>query len=128
ELDPADPEPWLSRAQIASERESPQALNNWVTRGLAHCPDSPGLHFEKGRILASSGRHDLAARSFQKSIELNPRKPEPHIELAGSLFRLGKLPEAEAALEGALRADPANPAALAIYARFVIGEKGQDEA
>lgn len=128
ELDPTDPEAWLSRAQIAADFETPQALASLVTRGLARCPDSPGLHFEKGRLLSKSGRYDLAALSFERSIELNPQKPEPYIELAGARFRLGDLEAAEAALQACLRADPKNPLALSIYARYVIGEKSQEEA
>lgn len=48
-----------------------------------------------GRLYFEAGRHGLAQRHLQKSIQLAPRDPAPKLLLARSLRRQGKLTEAE---------------------------------
>ncbi len=63
-------------------------------------------YIRHGLILATENRHESAAGSFRKAIELDPGNAEAHSLLGSTLAKLGKDAEAEAALRQAVTLRP----------------------
>jgi tetratricopeptide (TPR) repeat protein len=98
-----------------------------------------GFYLTIGNALDELGRGSEAIETYRAAIKLNPRAALLHYNLAVSLRRAGKQPEAKAAVEKALQCDPAHasshmvlgaiyeqlgyrvPAILA-YSRFLVLE------
>lgn len=70
---------------------------------------SQSAHLERAEKAQQQGDLQLAAKEFQKAIELNPSHAEAHARLGLVYRRLGMLPEASASLERASRLDPNLP-------------------
>lgn len=83
----ADAERQLDQT-LRIQPENSQALNN---RALAHM---------------ARGEWGLAAESFRRSLTLNPNSARAHGNLAATLVRLKRIPEALVEYEAALRLDP----------------------
>jgi tetratricopeptide (TPR) repeat protein len=64
-----------------------------------------------GEALAAQGRHDEAAPHYERSLRLNPRFPEAHVNVANTLARRGETAAAEARYREAIAIDPALPEA-----------------
>jgi Fe-S cluster biosynthesis and repair protein YggX/Tfp pilus assembly protein PilF len=62
-------------------------------------PDNELGHFRLGQLLMEAGRHEEAARSFRRTLELSPQFSKVYQLLAGCLIDLGKQDEAAAVLE-----------------------------
>ena len=71
-------------------------------------------YVEVGEQNMHEGVCDLAARAFQKALEINPENIEARVGLGGTWIALGKLDEAEEQLTEALSRDPANVRALCL--------------
>ncbi len=85
------------------------AARSTVEQGLAQFPEDPALHDLHGRVLQSSMDPALAAQSlaeFQQAASLAPDHEIFQQHLGASLLRAGKLPEAKAAFEAAIKLDP----------------------
>ncbi len=61
-----------------------------------------------GQVNARTGFHDAAVRDLEKSLALNPQNLTAHLALGDSLFKLGKLEEAEKQFARAVRIEPEN--------------------
>ncbi|RME67526.1 MAG: hypothetical protein D6781_13005, partial [Verrucomicrobia bacterium] len=103
-------------ARLGRSREADQAL----AAGLAHCPDSPGLHLTHARRLLQKGDVEGAVGAFRQSIALRPNEADTYIELASLFFKLDRVDEGVATLHQALEAEPDNPAALSTLAYHAI--------
>lgn len=77
-----------------------------IERGLQADPREPQLRFLKGVILADTGRRAEAAEIYTRLTQEYPELPEPYNNLAVLHAADGRLDEARAALENALRNDP----------------------
>jgi tetratricopeptide (TPR) repeat protein len=76
-------------------------------RSLAARPKDPQMRFAKGVILAQARRAPEAIEVFQRLTEDYPELAEPYNNLAALHASAGDLERAKAALEQALRANPA---------------------
>lgn len=63
-------------------------------------------YIKHGLIQATENRHESAASSFRKAIDLDPTNAEAHSLLGSVLAKLGKDAEAEAALRKAVTLKP----------------------
>ena len=100
----------LTRAKIATgDRIGAQKV---VDEALAHYPNDPDLHDLRGQILQASETPDgdtLALAEFQKAVQGEPQSTQFQQRLGTACLRVGKLPEAHAAFEAAIRIDPNDP-------------------
>jgi Flp pilus assembly protein TadD len=87
----------LARAQRAAEAK----------------PSDPAVRFLEGVILLDQQRDAEALQLFRRMTEDFPELAEPYNNIATLEARAGRLDEARAALETALRNDPANTTARA---------------
>lgn len=92
-----------------------------LATGLAHCPQSPSLHLERGRRLQRAGQLDAALAEFETSRRLRPQEVEAYVEMSTVYFRLNRVDQGIAALRGALAVEPAHPVALSALAFCAIG-------
>jgi tetratricopeptide (TPR) repeat protein len=67
---------------------------------IAARPDWAEAHLELGETLADLSEWELARESFEKAIRLQPNNAEARGNLVVAFTRLGRAPEAVAALEG----------------------------
>lgn len=73
---------------------------------IARNPEAWAAHNNLGRVLASRGRFDEAAKYFVETTRLFPGFPEAHYNLGNANVFLGRLDEAEVELNAALRLVP----------------------
>ncbi len=113
ELDPrfTDARYDLASAEAASGAWEP-AVNDFK-QVLADRPDDPKARqhlgealFAWGDQLADSGRHDQAAERYRDAVIYRPSDAELRNNLGVTLIRLGRLSEAQAEFEAALRINP----------------------
>jgi predicted Zn-dependent protease len=105
-----------------------QKENAWqaLANGLVHCPNSPSLHFLRGRLLLSENRLEEAISDLKKAAALRPDEASSSFALALTYSRLGRSTESRDALQAALIAEPGYPPALCTLAQNYIA--GGDEA
>lgn len=97
-----------------------------LANGLVHCPDSPSLHFLRGRLLLAGNRLEQAIPDFQQAAAARPDDASASFALALIYSSLGRSTESRAALRAALIAEPGYPPALCTLAHDYI--VGGDEA
>ncbi len=119
-LAPTFPDGWSELTGLLLKQGERAASDRALAAGLAHCPNSPGLHLEWARRLAAASRAAEAAREYQESIRLRPNEAEAYVGLANVDFQLGKSDEGLAALQQALAVEPEHPGALAVLAFYAI--------
>jgi Tfp pilus assembly protein PilF len=86
--------------------KNPESL--W-TDVLVHNPKSSAAHFHLGKVLTTQGRNREATQHFLAALELQTDETETQIistKLANSFLREGRVTDAEAAFEQALKHDP----------------------
>ena len=75
----------------------------------------PANHLTLGDALSANKKFAEAAEEYQVAIDLKVKKPnDVKVKLASALRSAGKLPEAKAALDSVLKADPEHPVAKAL--------------
>ena len=104
------------QTQLGENSDAARTLAN----GLAHCPQSPGLHLMRARDLQKTGLTGEAIGEFRESIRLRPNEAAAYIELANFLIKLGQTDEGVTLLQQSLEAEPGNPMALATLAYHAI--------
>ncbi|MCF3649156.1 tetratricopeptide repeat protein [Synoicihabitans lomoniglobus] len=120
EVDSEDSESWLQLIEAYKTMGDTVAANQAITKGLARCPESRGLHLAEGRRLNESNQKRRALAHFQEAYRLKPSEPDPLIEIAGVWFTLGRNDEALQALHEALLKEPGHPMAQATLCYFAI--------
>jgi tetratricopeptide (TPR) repeat protein len=117
---------WENLYSLLTALGQTEAARRALTNGLAHCPNSPSLHFQRGRLLMAANQLEQAIPDFKKAASLRPDEASSSFALALIYSRLGRSTESRAALEAALIAEPAYPPALCTLAQDYI--VGGDEA
>ncbi len=120
ELDPTFPDGWAMLLEIANKVGDRATAERVLEQGLRNCPNSPGLQLARGRRMVELARYDDAVEAFERSIQLRPEEAEARIDLANVHFRMNRISEGVAALEEALRVEPAHPVALTTLALAAI--------
>jgi tetratricopeptide (TPR) repeat protein len=127
-------------AEPASQSPEPAAVKAGprTCAAEAPAPEIPGpdpvaqalRHYVRGRLLAISGEHVLAAKELQQAAALDPKAGPVWLYLGLSLYDSGNAPEATKALDEALKLSPDSPAALYYRARVArnLGELKRSQA
>jgi tetratricopeptide (TPR) repeat protein len=92
---------------LAARGELPAALR-LADRALAARPGDDALKFSRAVVLMDLQRDDEALGVFTELSQTYPELPDPHNNLALLHARAGRLSEALAALQTALRNDPSH--------------------
>lgn len=119
-LAPTDSETWLSLITFLHAAGDNSGVDQAITNGLSHCPSSPGLWLERGRMLGRVRSFDAALAALARSVELGPTEASPHVERAVILFQQEKTDTALQELKTALALQPNHPFALVAMARYAI--------
>ncbi|MFA5057001.1 MAG: tetratricopeptide repeat protein [Opitutaceae bacterium] len=111
---------WAQLTGLLMKLGDRAASERVLAAGLAHCPQSPGLHLERGRRLSAAGLFPESIQEFQETIRLRPDEADAFVELAKVYFQLGRIDEGVAELHLALKAEPEHPGVLPILALHAI--------
>lgn len=97
----------LRRAQTETDSIRRQTMLNEAAtlcdEGLRRNPREPGFAHLRAQIVALQGDNAAALKAFQQLVADYPNRPYFHIRLAAQLERMGRLDEALAALNEALK-------------------------
>lgn len=119
-LAPGFADGWAQLSGLQTQLGETSAAASTLAAGLAHCPESPGLHLMRARALQKAGSNNEAIAEFRESIRLRPNEADAYIELANLLINLDRVDEAVHLLEQSLAAEPGNPMAISILAFHAI--------
>ncbi len=111
---------WAQLSGLQTQLGETSAAASTLAAGLAHCPESPGLHLMRAHALKKAGSNSEAIAEFRESIRLRPNEADAYIELANFLINLGRVDEAVRLLEQSLEAEPGNPMAISTLAFHAI--------
>jgi len=107
---------WAHLSALQAQTRQAAAAERTLLAGLAHCPDSPGLHLQRARNLQEAGRNAEAIGEFQTSIRLRPNEPDAYVELGNLYIQLGNEQAGVQMMRQAYEADPGHPMALIVLA------------
>jgi tetratricopeptide (TPR) repeat protein len=119
-IDPDTSDNWIDLINLLKEMGDGGAAERALIDGLTNCPDSPNLHFERGKQLKAAGHYEEALADFRVALHFQPSEPNNYIETALVLFHLGQISEGADELKAGLMADPVNPALLTSLAFYSI--------
>lgn len=128
QISPAFPDGWAHLSDLQARNGEPAAAERTLTEGLAHCPDSPGLHLMRARKLREAGQAGAAVNEYQTSIRLRPNEPDAYVELGKLFIDLGQENEGIRQMQLALEADPGDPTALGMMVFHTISTGHETEA
>lgn len=97
---------WNNLGVIAS-RQNDAAAETYFSRALQADPQEARTHFNLGLHYLRRSEWELALRSLQRALALEPRDTEAHYVRAHALRQLGRLEEAERAQQQAVGDNPA---------------------
>jgi tetratricopeptide (TPR) repeat protein len=124
-LDPSFADGWAHLSALQAQLGDQAAAARTLAEGLAHCPNSPGLHLMRARNLRGAGRTQEAIAEFQTSIRLRPNEPEAYTELGNLYIDQGEVDAGIREMRAALEADPGDPLALSVMAFQAISTHDQ---
>lgn len=125
---PKDPDNWSYLVRVLKSMADMPAANRALDAGLAHCPDAPVLHLERGRRLVAAGQLEAAAGAFAYAQQLRPNDSSAPMELARVLFRQDRLEEGVAELRKVVQIDATHPVAVVLLARYAINNGDETAA
>jgi len=73
-------------------------------------PQNPDVWYNLGKAQVLAGRSAEAETSLRKAIQLNPKDPSPHYQLARALEKLGRIDDARLERERFSELKKAQPA------------------
>ena len=102
--------------------EAEKAFRDVLAKGGASAP----VHNNLGIVHQERGEHERAVAEFRETVRLDPAHVSPRILLGASLLALGRVKEARAELERAVKLAPREPLARLQLAR--VDERAGDWA
>jgi tetratricopeptide (TPR) repeat protein len=88
------------------------------SQGVKNEPGNPEMHYGYGLALRMRGMNELSLQQFEQAIELDPKHAGAHIGKGAVLFDMGKVPEAFAEIDKAIKAAPNLPTPFGVLSRF----------
>jgi tetratricopeptide (TPR) repeat protein len=104
-LNPDGPKAWINLANAQIMLGHPAEAESSLTRALTLQPDSPEAWTALLRLVQDPGRSERVLRLARLATETWPRDPTGWVRYGHVLLEAGRLDEAEAALQMALRAN-----------------------
>ncbi len=80
-----------------------------IEEGLQRRPDSAFGHFLQGLLYSRTGRPELAEKSLQSALQLDPKMSQAYLQLVNLYLQQKRTPEAIRQLEAYLKAFPDSP-------------------
>jgi tetratricopeptide (TPR) repeat protein len=117
-LDPDRPRAWVNLANAQLMLGQPAEAESSLTRALALQPDLPEAWTAYLRLARGPESEERVLRLARTATETWPRDPTGWVRLGHLLRESGRVEEAEAALNAALRANPGSPDARAELERL----------
>lgn len=114
-----------ANANLTLRHGEPETARTLYAQLLAQAPGNDAYRLSLAGALALLGKHAEASVEFQKLQKSRPDDPRPWLLHGALLSSRGKLPEAQAAYQEALRRDRNHPLVLNNLA-FVIAKSGKD--
>jgi len=99
----------LAKALLAANSRD-ERVGTLLRKSIALDASDWQSHYELGALLEGKHNYPEAAKELERSIELDPKQPEPHYHLARVYDRLGEPERAQAERELHERLTAANPA------------------
>ncbi len=127
-LAPSFADGWAHLSAVEAQVGDRAGAERTLAQGLAHCPDSPGLHLMRARNLRAAGRTAAALAEYKESIRLRPNEPEAYTDLGDLYIETGNANAGIEMMRQALEADPGDPMALGVMAFHAIGADNEAEA
>lgn len=112
--DHADPELWLKIGRLATQAKAPDAAEPFFRQAVRLQPQSAAARVQLGLNLLILEQYDEAVRELSEAVRLDARDPDAVAHLAYGELRLGRLTEARAHADAALRLDPGHPMAKSV--------------
>ena len=107
----------LAKIRVIQKRfEDAEKLSR---RAVALDPENPDLHVVMGQVALGRGEIEMALTAFEVALEIDPRWLDAAIYRVRCLDRLGRRPEAVAALEEILARDPDHGRSQVAWAELV---------
>ena len=127
-LNPEFADGWAQLSGLQAQEGDRTTAERTLAEGLAHCPNSPGLHLMRARSLRQAGQTDAAIAEYLTSIRLRPNEPDAYTELGNLYIELGNGDAGVREMQAALEADPGDPLALGVMAFQAIGNHDESAA
>jgi tetratricopeptide (TPR) repeat protein len=80
-----------------------------INEGLQRRPDSAFGHFLQGLLYSRVGKLELAEKSLQSALQLDPKMQQAYLQLVNLYVQQKRTPEAIAQLEAYLKEFPGSP-------------------
>ncbi|MGK0238984.1 MAG: tetratricopeptide (TPR) repeat protein [Candidatus Pelagisphaera sp.] len=128
QLKPDFSDGWFSIYQIHKKTGNAILAQRTLEQGFQNCPDSPALLIEMADYMRREGRFSDAVNLLQKSINLRPNEAQAYLNLARLYLQSNQVALGVAAMEDALKVEPAHPMALTTLAINAIDTKNQTQA
>lgn len=103
-------------------------LSVWTLREILRLdPKSPRVEQTRAENFRTQGRHDLALRSYQFAVQVDPELPDVHLAMAEIYLEKGKPQEALEELNRELSIVPGHAKALELKKHLLSGAAQPDE-
>ena len=112
QLKPDFSDGWFSIYQIHKKTANAILAQRTLEQGFQNCPDSPALLIVMADYMHREGRFSDAVNLLQKSINLRPHEAQAYLNLARLYLQSNQVALGVAAMEDALKVEPAHPLSL----------------
>ena len=127
EADPSIEDTYIDFAEFASTHGNNDYALQIISQGLERVPQSPGLLFERGILLALKGDRDQAESNFAQARGLKPDWALPLLALGVSQLEAGEVAKAVKSFRNARAVDPNDFRAHYLYATALARENDSDQ-
>ena len=128
QLKPDFSDGWFSIHQIHKKTGNTILAQRNLEQGFQNCPDSPALLIVMADYMHREGRFSDAVNLLQKSINLRPHEAQAYLNIARLCLQSNQVALGVAAMEDALKVEPAHPMALTTLVINAIDTKSQTQA
>ena len=104
-----DVEAYFNLANVLVLKQHYQEAQREIDEGLKRRPDSAFGKFIQGSVYNRTGRPDLAEKSLQGAVQLDPKMLQAYLQLVNLYLQQKRTPEAIGELETYLKAFPDSP-------------------